>query len=136
MSDMARLYQPGAPRRAQPGRRAGDQRHRIAGWGPCGLCPWGGAEPRGIDSDAELRQLLVQAFARDAERDRGLRLVVAVLAQGLGDEPALDLLHHLLERALLGRDPRDRALDLAQPRRQVRDLDPVAGLGLDHEALD
>jgi ergothioneine biosynthesis protein EgtB len=26
-----------------------DERARIAGWGPYGLCPWGGAEPRGID---------------------------------------------------------------------------------------
>src|SRR5437762_2595122 len=78
-------------------------------------------------SDPELRQLLVQALARDAEGDRGLRLVVAVLAQRLGDEPALDLLHHLLERALLRRDARDRALDLAQARRQIGDLDPVAG---------
>ncbi len=26
-----------------------DERQRIAGWGPHGLCPWGGAAPRGID---------------------------------------------------------------------------------------
>src|SRR5205807_8988641 len=45
---------------------------------------------------------ILQAFARNAERDRGAALVAAVLAQGLSQHPALDLLHHLFERWVLG----------------------------------
>jgi len=32
-------------------------------------------------------------------------VLLLLIAQRLGDQPALDLIHHLLERALLRRDP-------------------------------
>src|SRR5262245_11506278 len=70
-------------------------------------------------SKAVLRKLLVQAFAGDAQRLGRLGLVAAVLAQRLGQKPALDLFHLILERALFRRDAAHQRLDLANLRRQI-----------------
>ncbi len=67
-----------------------DERQRGAGWGPYGLCPGGGAEPRGIDEAGHAR--LVGAFVEAGE-----------LAQGLADA----------ETAARGRDGRGPTGDAA-----------------------
>ena len=63
------------------------------------------------------------------------RLVVLVLAQRLDEEPALELVHHLLERALRRLHALDHALDLADARREQVGRDEAAGVDLDDEAL-
>src|SRR5262245_44538044 len=67
-------------------------------------------------------ELLVQAFARDAEGLGGLALVVVVLFERFEQDPLLDLLHHFLERAFARMDLVENVLDLADARAQMLGL--------------
>src|SRR5690606_3746723 len=63
-------------------------------------------------------ELLVEPLAGDAQGLRGLALVVVVILQRLEEDPLLDLLDHLFERALAGVDLVEDVLDLPDPRAQ------------------
>jgi hypothetical protein len=67
--------------------RAGrlDERKRIVGWGPYGLRPWGGAEPRGIDEPPARRPGRWLRFAAPAV---GLAAAAALIWWLRGGEPA------------------------------------------------
>ncbi len=62
-----------------------DERKRIAGWGPRGLRPWGGAEPRGIDAPPARRPGRWPWLAAPA---LGLAAAVALIWWLRGGEPA------------------------------------------------
>src|SRR5262245_15612188 len=58
-----------------------------------------------------------------------------MLAEGLDEEPTLELVHHLFERSLCGADTLDHAFDLANTRREQIRGDEAAGIDLNDEAL-